>query len=233
MAVKERASTEAVHARMRADVLAGAYAPGEKLKFADLCERYTASVAVVRESLTRLVEQGLAVSEPRIGFRVAPLSLEDLLDLTATRCDLEGLALRYAVERGDVEWESRLVAAHHVLERTPLLADDGPPRVSDAWEAAHAAFHAALIAGCSSPRLLCMTESLRDASELYRRWSQPLEKSRDVAAEHRGILEAALDRDADLAVTRLREHFTRTAEILRARLDIDATATERAGTRAP
>jgi DNA-binding GntR family transcriptional regulator len=75
MAVKERASTEAVHARMRADVLAGVYAPGEKLKFADLCERYAASVAVVRESLTRLVEQGLAVSEPRIGFRVAPLTL--------------------------------------------------------------------------------------------------------------------------------------------------------------
>jgi DNA-binding GntR family transcriptional regulator len=218
MAVKERASTEAVHARMRADVLAGAYAPGEKLKFADLCERYAASVAVVRESLTRLVEQGLAVSEPRIGFRVAPLSLEDLLDLTATRCDIEGLALRYAVERGDVEWESRLVAAHHVLERTPLLADDDPPRVSDEWEAAHAAFHAALIDGCGRQRLLCMTESLRDASELYRRWSQPLAKDRDAAAEHRGLLEAALARDADLAVARLREHFSRTAEILQAHL---------------
>jgi DNA-binding GntR family transcriptional regulator len=218
MAVKERARTDAVHARMRADVLAGVYAPGEKLKFADLCQRYAASVAVVRESLTRLVEQGLAVSEPRIGFRVTPLSLQDLLDLTATRCDIEGLALRYAVERGDVEWESRLVAAHHVLERTPLLAADGPPRVSDDWEAAHAAFHAALIDGCGSPRLLCMTESLRDASELYRRWSQPMEKDRDVAAEHRGLLEAALARDADLAVTRLREHFGRTAQILQAHL---------------
>ncbi|WP_375002493.1 FCD domain-containing protein [Aeromicrobium sp. CTD01-1L150] len=237
MAAKERASTEVVHSRMRADVLAGVYSPGEKLKFADLCERYAASVAVVRESLTRLVEQGLAVSEPRIGFRVTPLSLEDLLDLTATRCDIEGLALGHAVDRGDVEWESRLVAAHHVLERTPLLADDDPPRVSDQWEAAHAAFHAALIEGCGSQRLLCMTESLRDASELYRRWSRPFDKDRDVAAEHRGLLEAALARDADLAVTRLRDHFGRTAEILQEHLidrtdEDDTHAQDRPGARA-
>jgi len=218
MAAKERASTDAVHAQMRADILAGVHPPGERLKFAELCERYAASVAVVRESLTRLVEQSLATSEPRIGFRVAPLSLEDLLDVTATRSDIEGLALRYSIERGDVEWESRLVAAHHLLERTPLLTDDGPERVSDEWEAAHAAFHAALLDGCGSPRLLCMTQSLRDASELYRRWSQTLEKDRDVAAEHRGLLDAALARDADLAVTRLREHFARTAQILEASL---------------
>ncbi|GAB6986539.1 hypothetical protein JCM10369A_30630 [Nocardioides pyridinolyticus] len=61
------------------------------------------------------------------------------------------------------------MAAHRLLERTPLLTDDAPARVSDEWEAAHAAFHSALLDGCDSPRLLCMTESLRDASELYRR----------------------------------------------------------------
>ena len=214
MATKTRANTDAVHARMRADILAGVYAPGERLKFADLCERYAASVSVIRESLTRLTEQGLVSSEPRVGFRVAPLSQEDLHDLTDTRSDIEGMALRYSVERGDVEWEARLVAAHHLLERTPLLTDDAPPRVSDEWETAHSAFHAALLDGCGSPRLLCMTESLRDASELYRRWSQQHDRDRDVAGEHRGIFEAALDRDADLAVQRLRAHYHRTAEIL-------------------
>ncbi|UAL29710.1 FCD domain-containing protein [Nocardioides rotundus] len=225
MATRPRANTDAVHAQMRADILSGAYPPGERLKFAELCERYAASVAVVRESLTRLVEQGLARSEPRIGFRVTPLSVADLLDLTATRCDIEGLALRYSIERGDVEWESRLVAAHHVLERTPLLAEDGPARVSDEWEAAHTAFHAALIDACQSPRMLDMTATLRDASELYRRWSQPLERGRDVAAEHRGLLDAALSRDADLAVARLREHFEHTARILEGSLAATDAAT--------
>lgn len=222
MATKTRANTDAVHARMRADILAGVYAPGERLKFAELCERYAASVSVIRESLTRLTEQSLVASEPRVGFRVAPLSQDDLRDLTATRSDIEGMALRYAVERGDVEWEARLVAAHHLLERTPLLTDDAPPRVSDEWETAHAAFHAALLDGCGSPRLLCMTESLRDASELYRRWSQQHDRDRDVTGEHRGILEAALARDADLAVERLQAHYHRTAEILEQSLLRDA-----------
>lgn len=224
MATKARANTDAVHARLRADILAGVYTPGERLKFADLCERYAASVSVIRESLTRLTEQSLVSSEPRVGFRVAPLSLDDLRDLTATRSDVEGIALEYSVERGDVEWEARLVAAHHLLERTPLLADDDPPRVSDQWESAHVAFHAALLDGCRSPRLLCMTESLRDAAELYRRWSQPHDRDRDVAGEHRGILEAALARDAGLAVERLRAHFNRTAEILEQSLGHNVTA---------
>ncbi|MCI9889528.1 FCD domain-containing protein [Micrococcales bacterium 31B] len=214
MPSKERANTDAVHARLRADILAGLYEPGEKLKFADLCARYGASVAVVREALTRLVEQGLARSEPRIGFRVTPLSRVDLDDLTRVRCDLEGLALRYCIEAGDVDWESRLVAAHHVLDRTPLLAADGPHRVSDEWEHAHGAFHAALISGCGSPRLLAMAASLRDAAELYRRWSQPRDRRRDVAAEHSALLQAALGRDAELAVRLLREHFERTSHAL-------------------
>lgn len=208
--------TATVHARLRADILGGVLCPGSRLKFAELCDEYDASVGGVREALTRLVEQGLVTSEPRIGFRVVSLSLDDLDDLTATRVDLEGLALRYSLQHGDVTWEANLVAAHHTLERTPLLAEDDPPRVSDDWERAHVAFHAALIAGCGRPRLRCMIDSLRDAAELYRRWSQPHDPDRDVAAEHRQLLETALARDADAATSALAAHFERTAQILRA-----------------
>lgn len=225
MASKPRASTEVTHARMRGDILAGVYTPGERLKFAELGEKYAASVSVIRESLTRLSEQGLVTSEPRLGFRVTPLSLDDLHDLTETRCDIEGIALRHAIARGDVHWEARLVAAHHCLERTPLMTDDDPPRVSDEWESAHADFHNALLDGCQSPRLLCMAQSLRDASELYRRWSQPLASDRDVAAEHRGLLDATLARDAELAEQRLRAHFRRTTEILAGTLTDGAAPT--------
>ncbi len=211
---RARASTDQVHARLRADILGGVFEPGQKLKFAALGERYGASVSVIRESLTRLAEQRLVLSEPMIGFRVVPLSVPDLHDLTETRIDLELLALRGAIAKGDMEWESDLVAAHHRLERTPLLSESGPSRVSDEWEQEHAAFHAALIAGCGRPRLLAMAVSLRDASELYRRWSQPRQPGRDVAAEHRAICEAALERDPEAAATALREHYQRTADIL-------------------
>ncbi|WP_265447046.1 GntR family transcriptional regulator [Flexivirga meconopsidis] len=212
---KQRANTEAVYAQVRADVLGGVHRPGERLKFSALCERYGASVSVVREALSRLAEQGLVVSEPRIGFAVRAMTVDDLRDLTMTRIELETLALRKAIERGDVDWESQIVAAHHRLERTAMFTDDdAPPRVSDDWEVAHAAFHGSLLSGCDSPWLLGIATTLRDAAEFYRRWSQIVEPDRDACGEHRAILEAALARDADLATERLREHYQRTADIV-------------------
>ncbi|WP_346767808.1 FCD domain-containing protein [Knoellia koreensis] len=218
MAARARANTDAIHAQLRAEVLGGIFEPGERLKFAALAERYGASVSVLREALTRLVEQGLVTAETNVGFRVMPVSIEDLRDLTATRIDIESLALRYSIERGGVEWESDLVACHHRLERTPMLTDDAPVRISDDWEAAHAAYHSALIAGCESPRLLSIACGLRDAAGLYRRWSQPREPDRDVAGEHRRILDATLARDADAATEALRAHFQHTADILESAL---------------
>lgn len=209
-----RASTEDVHDRLRADVLGGVYAPGSKLKFAMLCERYGASVSVVREALTRLAEQGLVEAEPNVGFHVRTLSVADLLDLTATRIDLETLALRYSIERGDTEWETQLVAAHHRLERTPMLTDDAPVRISDEWERAHTIFHDALLEGCGSPWLLSVAYTLRGAAEFYRRWSQVHEPGRDVAAEHRAITAASLDRDAAEATRLLAAHYQHTADIV-------------------
>lgn len=211
---RTRANTESVHALLRADVLAGVHPPGERLKFTPLCERYGASVSVVREALARLAEQGLVVSEPRIGFRVRELSLTDLRQLTSARIDIECMALAHAVDNGDLDWESRLVAAHHRLERTPLMTDDPAPRVSDEWESTHAEFHAVLLSGCENEWLLRVSRTLRDASEFYRRWSQLVEPGRDVAGEHAAIVERAMARDADGATTRLREHLQRTADIL-------------------
>lgn len=219
---RPRASTESVHARLRSDLLGGVHPPGSKLKFAPLCERYGASVSVVREALSRLSEQGLVESEPRIGFRVRTVTVDDLRDLTATRIDIEALALRQAIDRGGMDWESQLVAAHHRLERTPLLTADAPPRVSDDWEAAHAHFHGSLLDGCGSRWLIGIAGTLRDAAELYRRWSQLQEPGRDVAGEHRAIFEATLDRDADAAITHLRHHYQRTADILEQALHASA-----------
>lgn len=218
---RPRANTEAVHDLLRADVLGGVHPPGSKLKFAPLCERYGASVSVVREALTRLAEQGLVEAEPRVGFRVRSLSAADLRDLTATRIDLETLALRYAIERGGMDWESQLVAAHHRLERTPMLTDGPPVRIADDWETAHAAFHAALLDGCDSRWLLSLTYTLRGAAEFYRRWSLTQEPARDVAGEHRAIFEAVLARDVDAATERLRGHYRHTADIVERSLPAD------------
>jgi DNA-binding GntR family transcriptional regulator len=71
---------EQVHRRLRADILAGVLAPGSRLLFADLGDRYHASMGVLREALTRLAGEGLVDSEPQTGHRVMSLSAADLVD---------------------------------------------------------------------------------------------------------------------------------------------------------
>jgi DNA-binding GntR family transcriptional regulator len=201
---------------LRADILAGRIRPGERLPFAPLVERYGTSVGAIREVLMRLSEQGLVRAEPQQGFLVTPLSTDDLQDLTDARCELEGLVVARAVAEGDVTWESQLVAAHHLLDRTPFADSDDPSRLSERWATVHASFHSALLNGCTNKRLVSIAAGLRDSAELYRRWSFAVEKDgdRDIAKEHRSILEAVLVRDAELARKLLIKHISTTTEFL-------------------
>src|SRR6185437_17043218 len=117
--------TEQVYDVLRSELLNGGLRPGQKLKMVELTERFGVSQSVIREALTRLTEQGLLVATPQRGFRVRDLSIEDIAELTETRVQVESLALRLAVDRGDLQWETGVLAAHHRLERTPVTRDDG------------------------------------------------------------------------------------------------------------
>jgi DNA-binding GntR family transcriptional regulator len=207
---------ERIYCQLRADILAGRHLPGQRLRFAELCERYATSMGVLREGLLRLAEQGLVRGEAQQGFQVVALSVDDLKELTEVRREIETLTLRRAIANGDLEWETSLIAAHHRLTRTPQLDPNDPDRLSDQWATAHARFHAGLLAGCTNERLKGIAAALRDSAELYRRWSVPLghDPHRDIATEHAAILEATLARDAARAVEYLAVHVDRTTHIL-------------------
>ena len=113
--------------------------------------RYSVSQSVVREASTMLAEQSLVVATPQRGFRVRQLSVEDIASLTEARVEIESVALRLAIKRGDVLWETKIVAAHHLLDRTPMLDDNGQYR--EQWVVHHRDFHRALTAGCNNARL--------------------------------------------------------------------------------
>jgi DNA-binding GntR family transcriptional regulator len=133
------------------------------------------------------------------------------------RTQVETLALRQSIAKGDVTWEANLVAAHHRLGVTPMYFEDG--RGNTEWMAAHAGFHAALAAAAGSPVLERLRRQLYDASELYRYWAGtlPHHPSRaHVADEHKAIFDAALAREADLAVDLLTQHLEATARNLEA-----------------
>ena len=200
---------------MRSDIVAGALAPGARLKLPDLAERYRSGINPLREALARLTATGLVVLEDQKGFRVSPVSREDLIDLTRVRIDIECLALRRSIANGDVEWESRVVAAHHRLTRMKLTSSGNPKKLSDAWEAMHQEFHLTLLSACQSRWLLQFHQQLAEQSARYRRLAINFaDTKRDIPSEHDDIVKAVLARDADRACKLMEAHFARTTDIV-------------------
>ncbi|MEG3629610.1 GntR family transcriptional regulator [Streptomyces poriticola] len=203
--------SEQVHAHLRDAIMRGNHAPGDALKPQDLAKERGVSLAVVREALVRLVGEGLADRLPNRGFAVPAFSDHRWQEIAEARRAVEPVMLRMAVERGDVDWEARVRAAHHRLARTPPYVPEEGEHYSDAWAEAHRVFHRTLLEGCGNPVLLDTFDRMWTASELARRWSAQRTPDRDGAAEHRRLEEAALARDAETAARVLARHLSRTA----------------------
>ncbi len=230
--VASRTMASTLSAGIRSDIIGGALPPGAKLRIKELCERYGAGAIPMREALSRLATSGFVIAEDQRGFRVSEVSAQELTDITETRVHVECEALRQSVHNGGLDWEEKLIGAHYRLSRLPMLASGGPG-LDPEWECAHVAFHAALLSGCTSKWLKSLSDLLRDQTARYRNLSvvaQPTaakaskarrrEASRDVAAEHQQMVDAALSRDAERACALLAEHFRATPQLVLARIAI-------------
>ncbi|MEU9016842.1 GntR family transcriptional regulator [Actinomadura sp. NPDC048394] len=206
--------SEQVHARLRDAIMRGEHAPGDALKPHDLAKRQGVSLAVVREALVRLVGEGLADRLPNRGFAVPAFSDRRWQEIAEARRAVEPVVLRMSIERGDVDWEARVRAAHHRLARTPPYLPDEGEYYTEEWSEAHRVFHRTLLDGCGNPVLMDTFDRLWTASELARRWSAYHNPDRDGIAEHRRLEETALARDADAAAEVLTLHLTLTAAVL-------------------
>lgn len=214
---------EVVYQRLRADILACRLRPGAKVQINLLADELGISLSGVREALSKLSAEGLVVAEPQRGFRVAPVSLDDLTDLTLTRIDIESLCLKRSIEQGGVDWESAVVGSMHRLSRTPYWSPDNDRRLSEEWAAAHYSFHEALVCACDSVWRMRIRSSIYQQSERYRRLSVPvLPETRNVESEHRAIADAALARNPVEACELMKEHLLLTMNIIVKGLTLDS-----------
>ena len=104
-----------LYRRLRNDIVSGRLAPSEKLKLGRLKMTYGISISTLRGILNRLTSEGLIVAESARGFEVAPVSADNFKELANLRLLLECHALQRSFALGDMDWEGRVVAAHHKL----------------------------------------------------------------------------------------------------------------------
>ncbi|MSU90797.1 GntR family transcriptional regulator [Rhodobacteraceae bacterium 2CG4] len=216
--------SDRAHDAIKEDILAGALEPGEKLQLDAISDRYGIGTAPVREALNRLSAEGWVEHRSQRGFFVSELSYPGLEELVKTRIWLETLALRESIAHGGQEWEDALILSYHRLARTDRFLNAGDGRdsftLNPDWEVRHHEFHRALLSGCGSSLMEQFCVQMMERSIRYRNLSVKFSLARrgDALAEHEAILTAALDRDADLAVRQLTDHYRLTLEGLRARL---------------
>lgn len=203
--------SDPVSERLRHDIVTGAFAPGSRLGIKALCDRYGKGNSPVREALHRLAGERVVEFIGQRGFRVPPLALDDLDDLTALRSLIETAAVRLAIARGSDTWEEDLVVAFHRLALQSARLDSGDADASRRYDAAHRQFHLALCAGAQSQRLSDLQANLYDQAFRYRQFMhrEPVSPA-ELLAEHSELMRLALSRQADAAVGRLQAHLSLT-----------------------
>jgi len=204
--VNAETAGERAYRHIRRDILFGRLAPAQKLKLDGLKESYGVSISTLRELLSRLTSEGLIVAEGARGFEVAPISPENLKEVANLRQLLECHAMALSFATGDMEWEGRVVAAHHklaVVESRMLAGDRSAP---DLWKRYDWEFHHALISACG---LKAHLDAHSAAYDKYLRYQMiaVVFRGEIAAREHRQLLECALRRNTKSAQGVLVKHI--------------------------
>jgi len=197
--------SDVVFRQVRQDIIVGILPPGTKIKLEQAKERYSISVSSLREILSRLTTENLVIAEGQRGFEVSPASRQELMELADLRIVLETHAMDLAFAAGDVEWEGRIVAAHHKLAAAErrLLSGDASRTID--WVRYDWEFHQAIVSACNSATLMASLSSVFDRFLRYHLLAESF-RGKAVVDDHKLLFELALGRDGEGAKAVLRQH---------------------------
>ena len=215
--VKNRGKTGAARPVSRADqvyekvlqaIRSGRYQPGERIREVELAGWLEVSRTPVREALRRLESDGLLTFESWRGVVVSDLNRQQVSELYAMREVLEGAAARMAARHID---DAEIELLDLLLEQSEAAVDD-PQRLAKLNRKLHQTIYVA----AHNQYLLQTLKQQENAIALLRGTTFASPGRADTAAnEHRAIVEAICDRDADAAEAAARVHI---ANAQRARL---------------
>ncbi|MFC3052892.1 GntR family transcriptional regulator [Kordiimonas pumila] len=208
--------------KIRRDIIRGELGASEKLRLNVLCQKYDIGMSPLREALARLIGDALVITEGQRGFWVAPLSLDEMIDITYVRSLLETEALQLSIENGDDAWRERLKQSYDALSSIESKLDGRHRDLVPEWEEANRTFHETMVSCCGSPWMIRMLQTLYQQSERYRRISiVNVQSERSVHDEHEAIYEAVMQGNVLKACKLTELHLRRTTDAVKKTLSLN------------
>jgi DNA-binding GntR family transcriptional regulator len=204
-------SRPAVTEALRAAILAGEYAPRQRLVEIDLCERFGTSRFILRAALQDLSAQGLVEFQRNRGARVREISLDEAVEITEVRLLLEGhLAGRAAnrATKADVVMLRKIVKdMRTAVQKSELLT----------YSELNARLHHAIRDIAAHETTARLLRQLRDLTVRHQ-FSLSLVPGRPMVSlpQHEAIVAAIAAHDPDAAQGAMREHLQSVVEAFQA-----------------
>ncbi|MBJ3778515.1 GntR family transcriptional regulator [Acuticoccus mangrovi] len=205
--------------RLQADILHGAFAPGQHLKQTDLCDRYGVSRTPIREALQQLQAQDMVVIVPNKGAIVQSPTASGLMEVYEIRAELEGFAAELAVanwtEDDEIELlstQAKLTALVEIALSHANVTSESETKVATRIAAVNEEFHAIFRSACRNQRLKGLIVNLQNSVPVRQVWfavKNANEAHRLNVEDHDEIIDAFRRRSPSDAREATRKHILR------------------------
>lgn len=204
-----RSLSAQVAERLRRDLLAGEYQPGERLQEPELAKRFGVSLTPVREALATMAASGLVVRAGRQGTYVRVLGIDDLENLFAVRETIELLAVKQAIPFLTQADDRRLRRNLEQQAQATEVAPNRPKEALTRLAALNDELHQLIVERSRNEWLASMYASIQDLLVFSRarlRQSATPERRHATLQEHTELVEALVARDVAAASEHMSRH---------------------------
>lgn len=198
--------SEQVFNQLKEAIISGELAQGAKITEDSLAKQYGISRGPLREAIRRLESMRLLVRIPRAGMRVVTLTRQMIEEIYIVREALEGMSARLAAEQMPSE---EIDSLSELLDRHQAAIDESQGKHYLQREG-DLDFHYRIAQASNNQWLIDLL-----SSELYQLLRMCRQRSSKTPArplkaiqEHRQIVEAIKNRDAELAELLMRRHIS-------------------------
>jgi len=202
-----------VYAEVKARILTGSVHPGDILVAHQVAERLKVSRTPVHEAFKRLVAEGYLITQPRIGYAVTPVNIDELRDLFQIRIRLECLAAELAAEAFTDEHAAAFAEANRnakALAKALASRPSSDPKVIETVAQLHRQFHEMIADASGNRRIGALIGSLQDETQRFWAmnpgWTAVQYTFLDDPG-HQAIYDAVASKDPEQARTAVAHHM--------------------------